>query len=95
MGLQGNELVLDAAQINPTPYRIVEIGENSVVIDTPDDLSGYLGKALLGLHQFDRLSVRRGAKVDFGVDRVIVRELGNSLIDGTSTVTAGPGSVLP
>jgi hypothetical protein len=94
-GLQGNELVLDAAQFNPTVYRIVENGENSVVIDTPDDLSGYVGKALLGIHQFDQLSVRGGAHVDAGVDRVIVRDVGTSLIDGTSTVTAGPGSVLP
>ena len=42
------------------------------LIETPDDLSGYVGRELIGVHTFETLQVKDGASVDFGGDRVLL-----------------------
>ena len=71
-GIDGLEVDLDASETNSPLYRIVSNSANTVTINTSDNLAGVVGRELIGVQTFDRLTVTRGASVDFGGDRVIV-----------------------
>ena len=94
-GIDGVWVDLDADDLGNPLYRIAENDEYSFVLETEDDLSGYVGKELIGVHEFDVLRITNGASADFGEDRVIVKDLMNSIIDNTSSIRAAPDSVLP
>jgi hypothetical protein len=96
-GLDGFTVDLDADDATSPHYRISSNGDESLIIETADDLSeaDLVGKELLGVHTFETLNVTGGAQVDFGDDRVIVNDLTNSTIDSDSSVTADADSVLP
>jgi hypothetical protein len=94
-GLDGLTVDLDADDATSPHYRISSSSDESLIIDTADDLSDAVGKELLGVHTFETLNVTGGAQVDFGDDRVIVNDLTNSIIDSDSSVTAAADSVLP
>jgi hypothetical protein len=96
-GLDGFTVDLDVDDATSPHYRISSNGDESLIIETADDLSeaDLVGKELLGVHTFETLNVTGGAQVDFGDDRVIVNDLTNSTIDSDSSVTADADSVLP
>jgi hypothetical protein len=71
-GIDGLEVDLDASETASPLYRVVSNTANTVTINTSDNLAGVVGQELIGVHTFDRLTVTRGASVDFGGDRVIV-----------------------
>jgi hypothetical protein len=71
-GIDGLDVDLDASETNSPLYRIVSNSANTLTINTSDNLAGAVGRELIGVQTFDRLSVTHGASVDFGGDRVIV-----------------------
>jgi hypothetical protein len=94
-GLDGFMVDLDVADVASPHYRISSNSDESLIIDTADDLSSAVGKELVGIHNFETLNVTGGAQLDFGDDQVIINDLQNSTIDSSSSVTAGANSVLP
>jgi hypothetical protein len=94
-GVQGLTVDLDRADATSLLYTIESNTANALIISTPDDLSGYAGKELIGVHRFSTLNIGGGASVDFGNDRIEVQDTFNSQIDAGSLLNAGPGSVLP
>ena len=93
--ISGNQVDLDADSAGNAIYTIQSNMEESIVIATDDDLSGYIGKDLIGVHQFSRITATDGAKVTFGEDRVIIDDVGQSEISNQSEVIAAPDSILP
>ncbi|MGY8776377.1 MAG: hypothetical protein ACKVLK_16820, partial [Spongiibacter sp.] len=81
-GLQGQEVSLDASDELAPLYRVVSNTQSSLRIETADNLSGYLGRELIGVHTFNTLSVTSGASVSFGGDRVYLIDPGNSFYSG-------------
>ena len=78
-GLVGQSLVLDAHDPAAAIYEISDNDGNSVTIKTTDNLSSYVGRELIGVHQFDNIRIVN-ASVDFGEDRVIINDIGASVI---------------
>ena len=88
-GLAGLYVDLDANDNDEsTLYQIASNTEDSIVIQTADDLSGYNGSTLVGIHRFNTISVSGGASVDFGGDRVLIENTGGVDIDFDSTLYA-------
>jgi len=81
-GIQGLMVSLDESDPQAPQYQVISNGRSWFEVETTDDLSGYLGKELIGVHTFETLQVKGGASVDFGGDRVEVRDLANSSISG-------------
>jgi hypothetical protein len=71
-GIDGIDVDLDASETASPLYRIVSNTANTITLNTSDNLAGVVGRELIGVQTFDRLTVTRGASVDFGGDRVIV-----------------------
>ena len=94
-GLDGLLLDLDADDGLALYYEVLSNRDNSLVVQSDVDLSVYIGKTLLGVHELGTLNVSNGASLSFGQDRVYVYDLQNSSIDINSSVTAAPDSVLP
>ncbi|WP_156507883.1 hypothetical protein, partial [Halioglobus sp. HI00S01] len=63
---------LDVTNENNPLYLITGNDANSLLIESADDPSVYLGQTLVGVHTFQTLRVEAGASVNFGDDRVIV-----------------------
>jgi hypothetical protein len=94
----GYWLDLDADEDLSPYYPIVEQpGSQQVVVQTTDDLAaaGLVNKYFVGVHELETLNVQGGVIADFGEDRVLVNDIGNSVWDGTSSILAGQGSELP
>lgn len=91
-GIDGQWLYLDASQEAPARYQVVSNTENQIVIATDDDLFGYQGKALVGVHVFDRIEINGGAWLDIGEDRLQVLQIANSTITNGGTIS---GNVIP
>ncbi|MCP4995016.1 MAG: hypothetical protein GY934_14720, partial [Gammaproteobacteria bacterium] len=87
-GVDGYWIYLDADQTAAQRYLIKENTTNTLVIETTDDLSGYEGKDLVGVHIFDRLKVRNGAWLDIGEDRLQVLQNGGSTVSNGATLSA-------
>lgn len=81
-GIQGLMVSLNEADPGAPLYEIVENGQGWFEIATADDLSVYMGNELVGVHTFQTLTVRGGASVDFGGDRVEIVDTANSEIAG-------------
>jgi len=81
-GIQGLEVSLDAADPAAPLYTVVENSVDWFEIETVDDLSGYVGNELVGVHTFETLQVKDGASVDFRGDRLIVLDSGGSDMSG-------------
>jgi hypothetical protein len=94
-GLDGMGVVLDDSDPNAKVYTIQSNDDESLFIQTNDDLSGFVGRELQGVKTLHTLTVTNGAKVDFGADRLIIQDKTDSKVDSTSTVTAGSGSNFP
>jgi len=69
-------------------YEIISNTDNSIDVQTTDDLSIYVSKNLVGVHSLNSLVVQGGASVDFGSDRVLVTEENGYVVDGISSVFA-------
>jgi len=98
-GLDGLSVSLDATNPAASLYPIVSNDEESITVSSlAEDLSTLVTPGittLFGVHQFETLTVRGGAQLDFGADRVIVIDTINSLVESGSAVTADPDSTLP
>ena len=81
-GIQGLQVSLDEADALAPLYRVARNDRSWFEIETTDDLSGYLGRELIGVHTFETLQVQDGASVDFGGDRLRVNDKGNSDFSG-------------
>ena len=88
-GLDGLQVRLDDDAAASPVYSIESNSESSLIIRTPDDLSGYVGKELQGVKHFTQVHVTGGADVDLGGDELIVDDPAGSQVDGTSTLRAG------
>ena len=88
-GIDGIEVDLDASEDLSSHYTVVGNTENTITLQTTDDLSGVVGNELVGIHTFETLSISGGASVEFGEDRVVVLDPANSLIDGISSISSG------
>jgi hypothetical protein len=82
--LNGLEVSLDAADANSSLYKIVATAEESIVVETADDLSSVVGNELVGVHTFETLQVINQGSVDFGLDRVVILNTANSAIDNAT-----------
>ena len=91
--IQSLRVDLDASENTSQHYSIESNTANSFVIRTSDDLSTLVGNELVGVHEFETLTVSNGAFADFGEDRVTVYDLDNSSVDLTR-VTASRDSVM-
>lgn len=98
-GLDGLKITLDPATPTADLYTIDSNTEHSLIVASPVlDLSSAITPGvteLMGVHEFETITLRGGAQVDFGVDRVVIKWPQDSLIDATSTLTADPASTLP
>ena len=94
-GIQGLLVDLNAADGLSSLYTIKSNDAWGIVLNTAEDLSGIAGNELIGVHQFETISVGDGASVDFGGDLVEVQDLINSQVDIGSLLNTDPASVLP
>ena len=69
-GLSGLHVSLDVQDESSATYPIVSNTGNSLVIESTEDLSSYVGKELVGVHFLDKLTVQGGASLSFGDDQV-------------------------
>lgn len=87
----------DADDLSPHYPLVGSIGNDRLIVRTDENLAetNWMYKYLVGVHEFNAIIVEGQATADFGQDRVIVNDLGGSVWDATSSIIAGPGSVLP
>lgn len=78
-GIDGILVDLDDSETNGPEYVVVQNTNNSVLINTHDNLTAYIGKSLIGVHRFNQLTIRNGASAYFGGDRVV--EVGDQSSD--------------
>ncbi|ODS22433.1 hypothetical protein AB835_14200 [Candidatus Endobugula sertula] len=90
----GIDVDLDASEDGSAHYRIVSNTEDTITLETTDDLSGIEGQTLSGVHTFDQISVLRGAVATFGQDKVLINTGGTYTIDGNASIITGLGSDL-
>jgi hypothetical protein len=88
MGFDGLFVDLDMDDPDNPLYPIKSSADESLVIGTTDDLSGYVGKTLIGEHTFETLTIRNGGYVDFGEDRVVVIDSAASTVP-SDRITVG------
>ncbi|TLM76761.1 hypothetical protein FDY93_12425, partial [Microbulbifer harenosus] len=88
-GIDGITVDLDASDVAGEQYVVERNSTNTITILTSDDLSGVLGKELVGVHTLETITVTGGADVDFGDDRLVVRDPQNSRVDSGARVQAG------
>ncbi|WP_444919044.1 PA14 domain-containing protein [Microbulbifer sp. JMSA003] len=88
-GIDGLLVDLSATETNSPHYEVVSNTTNTITIITGDDLRGVIGQELVGVHIFETISVSGGASVDFGTDKLIIRDIDNSYIDSNSRVKVG------
>ena len=88
-GLQGLEVSLDSANIAAARYPIIGNTENTLVIDTADDLSGAVGNELIGVHTFQSVQITDGAWLELGEDRLFVLQANASVLEAGTTISAG------
>lgn len=81
-GIQGLQVSLDEADALAPLYRVARNDRSWFEIETTDDLSGYLGRELIGVHSFETLQVKDGASVDFGGDRLRLLDSDGSDLSG-------------
>ncbi|MGD9172148.1 MAG: hypothetical protein PVI97_19180, partial [Candidatus Thiodiazotropha sp.] len=83
-GIAGLSVDLDLNDPDSPLYVIQSNSDYSFIIETEDDLgdADLVGKELLGVHTFETLKVTGGAWADFGDDRVVIRDLAGSSING-------------
>ncbi len=79
-GIDGIEVDLDATEESSSLYRIVSNTQNEITINTTDDLSGVVGRSLVGVHTFDSIRLSGGAKVSFGIDKIRLNRVVSSYI---------------
>jgi hypothetical protein len=89
IGLQGIEVDLSANESTDVLYLIETNTKNTITVYTSDDLSGFVGSELVGVHTFNTITVTGGAKVSFGDDRVVIHNPLASVIGHQSAVSAG------
>nr|WP_246395155.1 PA14 domain-containing protein [Microbulbifer rhizosphaerae] len=88
-GIDGIDVDLDATENASTHYLVERNTANTITVKTDDDLSSVLGQELVGVHNLETITVTGGASVDFGEDKLVVRDLENSHIDSSARVRAG------
>ena len=88
-GVDGIDVDFDASETAGTHYRIEVNTANTLTIHTTDDLSGFNGKTLVGVHTFETVRVTGGADVTFGDDRLIITDPANSIVGVNSTLRVG------
>ena len=103
-GIQGLKVDLDASDLNGPLYTVESNDGWRMIVNSADDLSTAVGNELIGVHEFDGLSVNAGASVDFGGDRYTLTS-GTPELDGTGEIVnagaielteanVGPGETL-
>jgi hypothetical protein len=85
-GVAGIDVDLDASEELSTLYTIASNDTNVLTVFTTDDLSGYIGKELVGVHTFETLNVTKGAFLSVNSDKFVVSDPVNSQIDALSRV---------
>jgi hypothetical protein len=90
-GLDGLFVDLDASDNAGTLYQIVNNTNNSVTINTTDNLTALnlIGKNLVGVQKLQTLKVSAGASLDIGDDRLEVLDVANSSVASNSSIKAG------
>ena len=69
-GLSGLHVSLDVQNESSPAYPIVSNTGDSLVVESSEELSNYVGKELVGVHFLDQLTVQGGASLSFGDDQV-------------------------
>ncbi|PIP78585.1 MAG: hypothetical protein COW84_11510, partial [Gammaproteobacteria bacterium CG22_combo_CG10-13_8_21_14_all_40_8] len=80
---------LDESQLDAPIYQIIENENDSLLLSSTDDLTGYLNQQLVGVHTFETIRIIQGSWVDFGEDQVRIINVAGSLIDDNSYLSAG------
>lgn len=88
-GLDGLYVDFDASEGGSLHYPIASNTQNTLTVNTTDDLVGVIGNELVGVHTFQTINVLGGASVEFGGDRVIVLDQDNSTSDISSEFNQG------
>lgn len=89
--LAGLQVDLDASDEAGTLYTIAANTEDTLYINTTDDLSGagYLGKTVIGVHTLKGIEFKQGGTLDFGNDRLNVTTAPYITGDGTGSIRFG------
>ncbi|MBU2115769.1 MAG: IPT/TIG domain-containing protein [Gammaproteobacteria bacterium] len=78
VGLAGAYVTLDASQADAPLYKVISSTATSLLVESADDLSGYSGKNLQGVHAFDRIELGDAVRLDIGDDKLVVLDIEGS-----------------
>jgi flagellar basal body rod protein FlgG len=73
-------------------YRIVSNTEDTITLETADDLAAVVGQELVGVHTFDNITVTGGASLTFKQDNVLLTPDGTYVLSTGGTITTDVGS---
>ncbi|MCG8434960.1 MAG: hypothetical protein MJA83_13090, partial [Gammaproteobacteria bacterium] len=79
----------DAAVDGTDTFPIAGNTENTLIINTTNDLSVFVGGDLIGVQEFESITVDGGAQLDFGGDRVIIENITNSVLGDNTSLAVG------
>lgn len=99
MGLDGLKISLEPTNPAADLYPIVSNMSESIIVESPIvDLTTVITPGvtqMIGVHEFESISVKGNAQVDFGDDVLIVKDVPGSIIEAGSAVTSNPNSIRP
>ncbi|MGD9164926.1 MAG: hypothetical protein PVF13_09230, partial [Chromatiales bacterium] len=87
-GVVGRHVSLDADETAAPLYLVIDNTQETLVVESTDDLSDVVGNELIGVHVFETLDIRNGASVDFGDDRVIINDLAGSELNDAELIAS-------
>lgn len=98
-GLDGLKISLEPTNPAADLYPIVSNMSESIIVESPIvDLTTVITPGvtqMIGVHEFESISVKGNAQVDFGDDVLIVKDVPGSIIEAGSAVTSNPNSIRP
>ncbi|WP_353407566.1 hypothetical protein [Pseudoteredinibacter isoporae] len=94
--LIGQPFILDSSQSNANIYTVIANTDNSLTIESNDDLSSYVGKELVGILRLKELRVENKASISTG--RLLYADsydlTNNNSIDDVPRIETGADTVL-
>lgn len=87
--LLGLQVDLDLGDPNSPLFEVIANTESSITIESESTLSSVIGQPIIGVREFDTITVRGGAYLNLGADRVIVNNPSSMVIDDNSTLSVG------
>ncbi|MBB6521861.1 hypothetical protein [Pseudoteredinibacter isoporae] len=94
--LIGQPFILDSSQSDGSIYTVIANTDNSLTIDSSDDLSSYVGKELVGILRLKELRVENKASISTG--RLLYADsydlTNNNSIDDVPRIETGADTVL-